>query len=141
MGEAGLKAPVRPDIRNELWLKLWGNLSMNPISALSRATVDVIIGDPLSRELVVHMMAEAQAVAEALGVRFAVDIDRRIKMAEAIGAHKTSMLQDVEAGRPTEIDALLGAVCELGRLVSLPTPTLDAIYASVKLLERVVAHT
>ncbi|HMQ30088.1 MAG TPA: 2-dehydropantoate 2-reductase [Chloroflexaceae bacterium] len=136
---AGLKAPVRADIRNELWLKLWGNLSINPISALTRATVDLIIGDPLTRGLCERMMAEAQAVAEALGVRFPVSIERRIKMAEEIGAHKTSMLQDIEAGRTTEIDALVGAVAELGRLVGAPTPHIDAIYASVKLLERVVA--
>lgn len=140
MGAAGLKAPVRPDIRNELWLKLWGNLSINPISALSRATVDLVIGEPLSRGLVERMMAEAQAVAEALGVRFPVSIERRIKMAEEIGAHKTSMLQDIEAGRTTEADALVGAVGELGRLVGVPTPHIDAIYASVKLLERVVSR-
>lgn len=140
MGAAGLKAPARPDIRNELWLKLWGNLSFNPISALTRATLDVIIADPLTRGLAERMMAEAQAVAEALGVRFPVSIERRIKMAEEIGAHKTSMLQDIEAGRATEADALVGAVAELGRLVGVATPSIDAIYASVKLLERVVAR-
>jgi len=133
---AGLKAPVRPDIRNELWLKLWGNLSFNPISALTRATLDQIIADPLTYALVTSMMAEAQQVAEALGVRFPVSIERRIKMAEEIGAHKTSMLQDIEAGRGTEVDALVGAVAELGRLVGVPTPHIDAIYASVKLLEK-----
>jgi len=137
---AGLKAPVRPDIRNELWLKLWGNLSFNPISALTRATLDQIIADPLTYALVTRMMAEAQQVAEALGVRFPVSIERRIKMAEEIGAHKTSMLQDIEAGRGTEVDALVGAVAELGRLVGVPTPHIDAIYASMKLLERVVAR-
>ncbi|GAB4442618.1 MAG: 2-dehydropantoate 2-reductase [Chloroflexi bacterium OHK40] len=140
MASAGLKAPVRPDIRTEIWLKLWGNLSFNPISALTRATLDVIIADPLTRGLASRMMAEAQQIAEALGVRFPVSIERRIKMAEEIGAHKTSMLQDIEAGRATEIDALLGAVVELGQLVGVPTPSLEAIYASVKLLERVVAR-
>lgn len=140
MSAAGLKAPVRPDIRNELWLKLWGNLSFNPISALTRATIDLIIADPLARGLAERMMAEAQGVAEALGVRFPVSIERRIKMAEEIGAHKTSMLQDIEAGRPTEVDALVGAVAELGRLTGHPTPAIDAIYASVKLLEKVVAR-
>ncbi len=140
MGAAGLKAPARPDIRNELWLKLWGNLSFNPISALTRATLDVIIADPLARGLAERMMAEAQTVAEQLGVRFPVSIERRIKMAEEIGAHKTSMLQDIEAGRTTEVDALVGAVAELGRLTGTPTPAIDAIYASVKLLERVVAR-
>jgi 2-dehydropantoate 2-reductase len=138
MTAAGLKAPARPDIRNELWLKLWGNLSFNPISALTRATLDLIIADPHTRALAANMMAEAQQVAEALGVRFPVSIERRIKMAEEIGAHKTSMLQDIEARRATEVDALVGAVAELGRLVGVPTPHIDAVYASTKLLERVV---
>lgn len=140
MGTAGLRAPVRPDIRNELWLKLWGNLSFNPISALTRATMDRIIADPLARRLVEQMMAEAQVVAERLGVRFPISIERRITMAESIGIHKTSMLQDIEAGRPTEVDALVGAVVELGRLTGTPTPQLDAIYASVKLLEQTLAR-
>lgn len=141
MAAAGLRAPLRPDIRNELWLKLWGNLSFNPISALTRATLDRIIAEPLTRTLATRMMAEAQAVAERLDVRFPVSIERRIKMAEEIGAHKTSMLQDIEAGRATEIDALVGAVAELGRLVDVPTPHIDAVYANVKLLEQVVAGT
>lgn len=140
MTAAGLKAPIRPDIRNELWLKLWGNLTFNPISALTRATLDRIIADPLTRELSARMMAEAQQVAEALGVRFPVTIERRIRMAEEIGAHKTSMLQDIEAGRATEVDALVGAVAELGRLVGVPTPHIDAVYACTKLLERVAAQ-
>jgi 2-dehydropantoate 2-reductase len=140
LGSVGLRAPVRPDIRNELWLKLWGNLSFNPISALTRATIDRIIADPLTYALAEQMMAEAQQVAERLGVRFAVPIARRIKMAEEIGAHKTSMLQDIEAGRATEVDALVGAVAELGRLTGVPTPHIDAIYASVKLLEQVVVE-
>jgi 2-dehydropantoate 2-reductase len=137
MAAGGLRAPVRPDIRNELWLKLWGNLSFNPISALTRATLDVIIADPLTYELASRMMAEGQTIAERLGIRFPVSIERRIKMADEIGAHKTSMLQDIEAGRATEVDALVGAVAELGRLVGVPTPHIDALYASVKLLERV----
>ncbi|MEI8306526.1 MAG: 2-dehydropantoate 2-reductase [Chloroflexales bacterium] len=138
--DAGLKAPARPDIRSEIWIKLWGNLSINPISALTRATVDVIITDVGTRALLVAMMAEAQQVAEALGIHFPISIDRRIKMAEDIGAHKTSMLQDVEAGRSTEVDALIGSVAELGRLVSVPTPHIDAIYASMKLLDMVVSN-
>lgn len=138
MTSAGLKAPARPDIRNEIWLKLWGNLSFNPISALTRATVDRIIADPHTHALVYNLMAEAQQIAEKLGVRFPLSIERRIKMAEDIGAHKTSMLQDIEAGRPTEIDALVGAVIELGRLTETPTPHLDAVYANVKLLEQIV---
>jgi 2-dehydropantoate 2-reductase len=136
MSAVGLRAPVRSDIRNELWLKLWGNLSFNPISALTRATMDRIIAEPLTRGLAVAMMAEAQQVAEALGVRFPIDIERRIAMAAEIGAHKTSMLQDVEAGRSTEVDALVGAVAELGRLVGVPTPHIDAIYAVARLLDR-----
>lgn len=139
MTAAGLKAPARPDIRNELWLKLWGNLSFNPISALTRATIDVILADPLTRALAASMMAEAQQVAEAFGVRFPVTIERRIKMAEEIGAHKTSMLQDIEAGRATEVDALVGAVAELGRVAGVPTPQIDAVYAATKLLDRVVS--
>jgi 2-dehydropantoate 2-reductase len=137
MAAGGLRAPVRADIRNELWLKLWGNLSFNPISALTRATLDVIIADPLTYNLASRMMEEGQTIAEKLGIRFPVSIERRIKMAEEIGAHKTSMLQDIEAGRATEVDALVGAVAELGRLVDVPTPHIDALYASVKLLERV----
>ncbi|MEF3274460.1 MAG: 2-dehydropantoate 2-reductase [Chloroflexus sp.] len=133
----GLRAPVKTDIRNEIWLKLWGNLSFNPISALTRATLDRIISDPGTYTLAATMMAEAQQVAEALGVRFPVSIERRIKMAAEIGAHKTSMLQDIESKRPTEIDALLGAVVELADLTGTPAPTLRAIYAVTSLLDRV----
>ncbi len=139
MTAAGLKAPVRPRIRNELWIKLWGNLAFNPISALTRATLDAIVAEPLTRALAVAMMAEAQQIAEALGIEFGISIEQRIKGAEEVGAHKTSMLQDIEAGRPTEIDAMVGAVIELGRLVGVTTPHIDAIYATVKLLERTVA--
>jgi 2-dehydropantoate 2-reductase len=137
--EAGLKAPARPDIRSEIWIKLWGNLSVNPISALTRATMDVILADPGTRALLTAMMTEAEQVAEVLGIHFPLSIERRLKMAEDIGAHKTSMLQDVEAGRSTEVDSLVGAVAELGRLVGVPTPHIDAIYASTKLLDKVVS--
>jgi len=133
----GLRAPVKTDIRNEIWLKLWGNLSFNPISALTRATIDRIIADQGTYALTVAMMAEAQQVAEKLGIRFPISIERRIRMAEEIGAHKTSMLQDIEAKRPTEIDALLGAVVELAELTGTPTPTLRAIYAVTSLLDRI----
>lgn len=133
----GLRAPVKTDIRNEIWLKLWGNLSFNPISALTRATIDRIIADQGTYALTVAMMAEAQQVAEKLGIRFPISIERRIRMAEEIGAHKTSMLQDIEAKRPTEIDALLGAVVELAELTATPTPTLRAIYAVTSLLDRI----
>jgi 2-dehydropantoate 2-reductase len=132
---AGLKAPVRPRIRAEIWVKLWGNLAFNPISALTRATLDVICRYPPTRELTRAMMAEGQAVAERLGIEFPITIEQRIAGAEQVGVHKTSMLQDIEAGRPTEVDALVGAVAELGRLVDVPTPHIDAIYASVRLLE------
>lgn len=133
---AGFKAPVLEDIRAEIWLKLWGNLTFNPISALSRATLVDICRDPATRELAAAMMTEAQAVAEKLGIRFRVSLEQRIAGAEKVGAHKTSMLQDVEAGRPPEIDALVGSVVELGRLTGTPTPHIDAVYALVKLLAR-----
>lgn len=134
--QAGLKAPVRNHLRNELWVKLWGNLAFNPISALTRATLDRICQYPLTRELARNMMLEAQAVALKLGVEFGISLEQRIEGAKKVGAHKTSMLQDIEAGRSTEVDAIIGAVAELGRLTQTPTPHIDAIYASVKLLER-----
>jgi 2-dehydropantoate 2-reductase len=133
---AGFKARVSGELRSELWVKLWGNLSFNPISALTHATLDRIAGYPPARELAARMMREAQAVGETLGVRFAVPLEKRIAGAEAVGAHRTSMLQDVEAGRPTELEALLGAVVELGRITGTPTPHLDAVYALASLLER-----
>jgi 2-dehydropantoate 2-reductase len=136
LNEAGLKAPIRPRIRTELWVKLWGNLAFNPISALTRATLADICRYPPTRELARAMMIEAQIIAEKLGIEFGISVDQRIAGAEQVGAHKTSMLQDIEAGRPTEVDALLGAVAELGRLTDTPTPHIDAIYASVKLLEQ-----
>ena len=126
---AGLKAPIRPRIRDELWVKLWGNLSFNPISVLTMATLDAIIADPGTRAVARAMMVEAQAIAERLGVRFAIDVDRRLAGAAAVGAHRTSMLQDLERGRPLELDALLGAVQEIARLVNIGTPLLDAILA------------
>lgn len=131
---AGFKAPVIADIRSEIWLKLWGNLSFNPISALTHATLIGLLQFPLTRELSIEMMREAEAVANKLGITFRVGIDKRIAGAEKVGEHKTSMLQDVEAGRPTEIEALVGSVVELGRLTSTPTPHIDAVYALVSLL-------
>src|SRR6202453_1490172 len=133
---AGLQAPGLSDIRSEIWLKLWGNMTSNPISALSRATLAGICQYPLSRALAVEMMTEAQNIAGKLGVTFRVSIDKRIAGAERVGHHKTSMLQDVEAARPLETDALLGSVIELARLTETPTPHLDAVYALTKLLER-----
>ncbi|MEH2409655.1 2-dehydropantoate 2-reductase [Nostoc sp.] len=133
--QAGFKAPIRNQIRTEIWIKLWGNVAFNPISALTGATLEGICRYPLTRELARQMMTETQAIAENLGIKFGITMDQRINGAENVGAHKTSMLQDIEAGRPTEIDAIVGAVAELGKLTQIPTPYIDTIYASVKLLE------
>jgi 2-dehydropantoate 2-reductase len=132
MTKAGLRAPVLDNIRDEIWLKLWGNLSFNPISALTHATLDVIASDPGTRAVVRSMMAEAQEIAEKLGVHFRVDIERRINGAGAVGAHKTSMLQDLERGRPMEIDPLVTVVQEMGVLTGIPTPTIDIVLALIK---------
>lgn len=131
---AGLQAPVRDDIRGEIWVKLWGNLSFNPISALTGSTLADIVADESTRTVARAMMLEAQAIGERLGVRFPIDVDRRIKGAGAVGAHKTSMLQDLERGRPMEIDALVTAVRELGQLTGQPTPTIDLVLALVRRL-------
>jgi 2-dehydropantoate 2-reductase len=136
---AGFKAPIARDIRSELWVKLWGNLSFNPISALTHATLEEICNDPPSRELAAAMMREAQAVAQALGVVFKISLEQRIEGARAVGAHKTSMLQDVEHGRALELQALVGAVIELGEITGVPTPTITAIHAAVSLLARTLA--
>lgn len=136
---AGFKAPVARDIRNEIWVKLWGNLSFNPISALTHATLEDICRFPATRALAASMMAEAQAVAERLGVQFRISLDKRIAGAEAVGAHKTSMLQDVEHGRALELEALVGSVVELARITETPTPTIDAIYAATTLLAKTLA--
>jgi 2-dehydropantoate 2-reductase len=132
---AGFKAPVSSDLRGEIWTKLWGNLSFNPISALTGATLAGICRNAEARALAADMMREAQAVGEALGVRFRISLEKRIAGAEAVGEHKTSMLQDVLAGRQTEIDALVGSIVELGEIVGVPTPRIRAIHACVKLLE------
>lgn len=132
MEKAGLRAPVMTNIRDELWLKLWGNLCFNPISALTHATLEVIAADPGTRAVARAMMLEAQAIAEKLGVRFRVDVERRINGAGSVGAHKTSMLQDLERDRPMEIDPLVSVVQEMGRMLDLPTPTLDVVLALVR---------
>jgi 2-dehydropantoate 2-reductase len=139
LGRAGFKAPVTSDIRGEIWLKIWGNLSFNPISALTHATLVDLLQFPLTRELSIAMMREAEAIANTLGIRFRVGIDKRVAGAEKVGAHKTSMLQDVEAGKPIELDALVGAVVELGRLTGTPTPHIDAVYACASLLAKSLA--
>ena len=131
---AGFKAPVLDNIRAEIWLKLWGNLTFNPISSLTHSTLVDICQYPLTRELAAAMMREAQAVANKLGIEYRIPLDKRIAGAEKVGKHKTSMLQDIEAGRAPEIDALVGTVVELGRLTDTPTPHIDTVYALVKLL-------
>jgi len=133
----GLKAPVRPRIRDEIWVKLWGNLSFNPISALTHATLDVLCTDAGTRSVARDMMLEAQAIAESLGVKFPIDVERRIDGGAAVGAHRTSMLQDLDAGRPMEIDALVTSVHELGCLTGVATPTIDTVLALMRLRARV----
>ncbi|HAD27774.1 MAG TPA: oxidoreductase [Rhodobacteraceae bacterium] len=130
---AGLKAPVRPRIRDEIWVKLWGNLSFNPISALTHATLDLLCTDPGTRMIARGMMLEAQEVAEKLGVKFPIDVERRIDGGAAVGPHRTSMWQDLDAGRPMEIDALVRAVQELGQLTQTQTQTIDTVLALIQL--------
>ncbi len=132
----GFSAPVLDDIRSELWLKLWGNLCFNPISALTRATLDVVATDPGTRAVAKAMMLEAKTIAEALGASFRVDVERRIDGAAKVGAHRTSMLQDLEAGKTMEIDALVTAVQEMGTITGTPSPTLDTVLALVQQLGR-----
>ncbi len=137
MEASGFKAPMLDDIRSEIWLKLWGNLCFNPISALTRATLDVVASDPGSRAVARAMMLEGQQIGERLGASFRVDIERRINGAAKVGAHRTSMLQDLEAGKAMEIDALVTAVQEMGRIVGVATPNLDTVLALVQQLGRV----
>jgi 2-dehydropantoate 2-reductase len=127
MTAGGLKAPVRPRIRDDIWLKLWGNVAFNPISALSLGTLEQIAGEDGTRRVARAMMVEAQAVAEALGVKMSVDVDTRIKWAADVGAHKTSMLQDLERGRTMEVDSMVTAVCEIGDKLAIDTPTIDTV--------------
>jgi 2-dehydropantoate 2-reductase len=136
---AGFKAPVSRDIRSEIWVKLWGNLSFNPISALTHATLEDICSFAPGRDLVARMMTEAQVVGEKLGVEFKLSLDQRINGAQAVGAHKTSMLQDVEHGRTLELQALVGSVVELARITQTPTPTIDAVYAMAAMLAKTLA--
>ena len=134
--QAGFKAPISSDIRSEIWIKLWGNLSFNPISALTHATLVDICEFAPSRELAARMMREGQAIGEKLGVNFKVSLDKRIAGAAAVGKHKTSMLQDIEAGRPIELEALVGTVIEMGKITETPTPTIEAVYALAALLAK-----
>ncbi|MGI9482531.1 MAG: 2-dehydropantoate 2-reductase [Hyphomicrobiales bacterium] len=137
MEAGGLSPRIYPEIRNDIWLKLWGNLCFNPISALTRATLDVVATDPGTRALARNMMIEAQTIGRRIGVHFRVDVERRINGAAGVGAHRTSMLQDLEKGRALEIDALLTAVQEMGRLVDVNTPNIDAVLALVQQMGRV----
>lgn len=132
---AGIRAPIR-DIRHEIWVKLWGNVAFNPISALTLATLDEIAGDPGTRALARSIMLEAQAIAQKLGVEFRIDVDKRIRGAAEVGAHRTSMLQDLERGRSMEVDAVVGAVQEVGRLTGVATPAIDGILALLRLRAR-----
>ncbi|GJG95339.1 2-dehydropantoate 2-reductase [Cupriavidus pauculus] len=136
MAKADLDAPVRDNIRDEIWLKLWGNLCFNPISALTHGTLDIITSDPATRALSKQMMLEAKDIAESFGVHFRVDVERRIDGAGAVGAHKTSMLQDLEAGRAMEIDPLLTVVQEMGRMTGRATPMIDAVLGLIKQRDR-----
>ena len=136
--EAGFKSRVLDDIRSEIWLKLWGNLTFNPISALTHSTLVDICRFPLTRGLAAAMMTEAQQVAERLGAHFRVPMERRIAGAESVGKHKTSMLQDVEAGKPLEVDGMLGVVVELAEMTGVEVPTLRALHACVSLLNRTI---
>jgi len=138
-GAAGFKAPASSDIRSEIWTKLWGNACFNPISALTHATLEDICRYAPSHTLAAAIMRETQAVGEAFGIRFRISIEKRIAGAEAVGAHKTSMLQDVENGRAIEADALIGSVLELARMADIATPHTDAVYALTKLLGRTLA--
>ncbi|MBM3140451.1 MAG: 2-dehydropantoate 2-reductase [Chloroflexi bacterium] len=137
---ARLRAPVRRNIRNDLWVKLWGNVAFNPISALTRATLDVVCTDPGTRALARGVMLEAAEVAKALGEELPLDVERRIDGAARVGAHRTSMLQDIERGRPTEVDAIVGAVAELGRIAGVATPQIEMLAALVRQLEATAAR-
>jgi len=134
---SGLKCRVYEQIRDDIWLKLWGNLCFNPISALTHATLDVVATDPGTRSVAHAMMTEAETLARKLGADFRVDIERRINGATSVGAHRTSMLQDLERGRKLELDALLTVVAEMARLVEVPTPTIDTVLALTQQMGRV----
>jgi len=137
--DAGLRAPVRNRIRGEIWVKLWGNVALNPLSALTRATLAQLCGEPATRAFARNVMLEVQAVAEALGERMAVDVDARLNGAAEVGEHKTSMLQDLELGRPMEVDAVVSAIVELARVTQAETPYLDALDGMIRLLVKAQA--
>ena len=141
LARAGIEAPVTRDIRAELWFKLWGNACYNPLGALSHATVGEISRYPPTRALVGAMMEELRALAGKFGVVFRQSVAERMASAERIAAHRTSMLQDVEAGRALEVEALMGAVVELGRMTATPLPHFEAVHASVALLDAEIAES
>jgi len=138
--DAGFKSRVIPDIRAELWLKAWGALSINPISALTGGKMDQICSHTLTKNLVETMMKEAEGIAQSLGISFRHTIERRIEGARAVGPHKTSMLCDLEAGRKMEIEALIGAVVELAKVTNQPAPAIEAVYACITMLGENATH-
>ena len=133
--KAGLRCPIRSDIRHDIWVKLMGNVAYNPISALTRATLIDIVQCPETRELATAIMGEIESVAQKLGIEMGISIEQRLQGAEKVGHHKTSMLQDIEAGKPTELEAIVGAVIELGEKLGLLLPNTKSVYGCVKLLE------
>lgn len=132
LAAGGFDAPVREDIRDEIWLKLWGNLCLNPISALTLATVDQVASDPGTRAICRAMMGEAQNIASRIGIHLRVDMERRLDGAAALGAHKMSMLQDLLGGKSMEIDPLVGVVKEIATLADVATPALDIVLALIR---------
>ena len=138
---AGFDAPIRDNIRDEIWLKLWGNMCFNPVSALTSATIDIVATDPGTRAICLSMMREMQAIGDRLRLHLRVDAERRLAGAAALGPHKMSMLQDLERGRPMEIESLVGVIRELGRLTGVPTPVVDSVYALISLRERSTRST
>jgi len=134
--KAGLRCPIRTNIRHDMWVKLMGNVAYNPISALTRSTLIEIVQCPETRELAAAIMRESESVAQKLGIEISVSVEQRLAGAEKVGHHKTSMLQDIEAGKPTELEAIVGAVVELGEKLGLSLPNTKAVYACVKLLEK-----
>jgi 2-dehydropantoate 2-reductase len=139
LSKAGFKCPVTPRIRTEMWVKILGNVAFNPISALTRATIVQMVRDPQVLELVRNIMTEVERVANKLGIELPISIEKRIAGAEKVGEHKTSMLQDLEAGRPLELEAVVGAVLEIGERLGVSMPNTQAVYACTKLLERTSA--
>jgi 2-dehydropantoate 2-reductase len=136
---AGFKSRVLTDVRSHLWIKAWGNLAFNPISALTRATLAEICADPATRSLAATVMQEAADIAGKLGLRLRLSIEQRIQGAAEVGDHKTSMLQDVEAGRQLEIDPLIGSFVELGRITDTPVPATQMLHALVSQLNAGIA--